>query len=958
VVDSLVFYWKGSLTPTVTETISPRPPARRTGRKRGRMRLVPGRGPILSFRWFPLTLIREKQRKAGPALPTGRTPPFAAPMTSDTHGGAGDGAIRDGRPGAGTEWARVKRVFLDALEQPEPERSAFLERVCGPDTALRAEVASLLASERAAGNFCEAPAAQLIDLDELDEPVPAAPRLPTGTVLGAYEITGFLSAGGMGQVYRARHSLLGRDAAIKTVSAGDSDPASRRRLLREARHAAELDHPNICPIYEVGVADELPYIVMALLPGRPLSELLRPELPPLGQALSIGTQVAAALEHAHGRGIVHRDLKSSNVVVDERGRAVVLDFGISRRLPREGTASSADLTATVTGMLAGTLSHMAPEVLFGGDADPRSDIWSLGVLLYELTTGTLPFHGRSPFETSSAILHQLPAPLPGSVPLALRLVIERCLAKDPARRYQTAGAVRTALEAIIQEDTWRLTARLLFTAHRRRLGITSAAAAVLLALSAAAPRVYHHVAATRAPALATLAVLPLAFEEADSTSAWHAAGLTYALIDQLGEAADVRLIARTSAARAAAGSAGPAEAARSLGADAVVTGRMRRDGDRVAVAVRLVAADGRVLWSDSFERSVAQVLVLQSDIVRSVAAGVRLALRPGSGARLAAVRAVNPEAYEAYVKGRFEWNQRTPASLERAAGHFRRAIDLDPTYAPAHAALADCYNQLGTVLVGAGSPREFRPLATAAAIRALQIDPHSAEAHATLAYARHYDWQWSEAERGFRRALELNPSYALARIWYANFLMSRGRMTEALDEVYRAQAIDPFSLVVNTNVGWVLIGAGRYEDAIIQLQQVLALDSTYVQARLRLVDALMDAGRHAEAREQVGRLVSITGDWPPALISLAHVHARTAAPDSARSILAALLERRAREHVSTAGIASIYSRLGDTDQAIDWYTRTLEERSNAAVYLAFSTSGSPLQRDPRFRALLVSAGLN
>jgi serine/threonine protein kinase len=360
-------------------------------------------------------------------------------------------------------------VFLDALEQPEAERSAFLERVCGPDTALLAEVASLLASERAAGSFFEVPAAQLIDPDEFGEAAPAAPRLPPGTVLGAYEITGFLSAGGMGQVYRARHSLLGREAAIKTVPANDSDPAARRRLLREARHAAELDHPNICPIYEVGVAQEAPYIVMALVSGRPLSELLRPDLPGLARTLSLGVQVAAALEHAHSRGIVHRDLKSSNVVVDERDRAVVLDFGISRRLPRAGADSAADLTATVTGMLAGTLSHMAPEVLFGGDADPRSDIWSLGVLLYELSSGALPFQGRNPFDTSSAILHQPPAPLPGSVPLALRLVIERCLAKDPARRFQTAGAVQTVLEAIGREGAWRMTGRLLFTAHRRRL---------------------------------------------------------------------------------------------------------------------------------------------------------------------------------------------------------------------------------------------------------------------------------------------------------------------------------------------------------------------------------------------------------------------------------------------------------------------------------------------------------
>jgi eukaryotic-like serine/threonine-protein kinase len=855
-------------------------------------------------------------------------------------------------------WGRVRDIFLAALDVPDADRPALVERACGGDEALRAEVASLLASERAAGSFCETPAAQLVGLSGLgddDAATADAPRLAPGTVLGSYEVIDFLSAGGMGEVYRARHLLLGREVAIKTVNPAGASAAARRRLLREARHVAGLDHPNVCAIHEVGLAGETPYIVMPLLEGRPLSDVIRAGLPPLADALAVGIQVAAALEHAHGRGIVHRDLKSSNVLLDQHGRAVVLDFGLSRRLPQAAAGSASDLTATMTGMLAGTLSHMAPEVLFGGEPDPRSDVWSLGVLLYELTTGTLPFRGRTAFETSSAILNSNPRPMPARVPLAVRLVVERCLAKDPVSRYQSAAAVRAALDTIRRNRAWPLIGRLLISARRRTLGRAAAAVLVLLAFAAAAPHVAQRLAR---PAVATLALLPLETDEGDDDSAVYAAGLTDALSAQLGGAIDVRLIAATSAALAAADAASPAAAGRALRADGVVVGRVRRTGGRVAVDARLIAvATGRVLWSDRFERSAGQVLALQADIVRGLADGVHLALRPGSSQRLATVRAVNAEAYEEYVKGRFEWNRRTPASLERAVHHFTRAVEYDPTWAPAYAALADCYNQLGTVMVGTGSPVEYRPRAAAAAIRALQIDPASAEAHAALAYARHYDRDWAAAEQGFRRALELNPSYALARIWYANFLMSRGRTDEALAHVLIARRLDPFSRVVATNVGWVLIQARRFDEAITELRQVLVLDSTYSQARMRLIDALLFAGRHGEAHEHAHRLLELTGDWPPAVIALANVHARAGPADSARLALAGLLERRRREHVSTAGIASVFNNLGEVDEALEWYARTIDERSNAAVYLGVMIEDTPLKRDPRFHALLAAAGL-
>ena len=765
-------------------------------------------------------------------------------------------------------WHRVKALFLEALEHPDPERTAFVQRSCGADTELRDEILSLLASEKAASGFGETPAAGLLGMGAPTDR--SGSRLQPGTRLGVYEVSGFLSAGGMGEVYRARHTVLGRTVAIKTLNPSLADPAARRRLIREARHAAVLSHANICTIYEVGETDGKPFIVMALVAGQSLNDVVHTRLPTLDQALDYGVQIADALDHAHRQGIVHRDLKSSNVVLDTSGRPIVLDFGLAKRLPEGDAAAPADSTVTGQGALAGTLSHMAPEVLLGGSADVRSDVWSLGVLLYELTTGTLPFTGRTPFETSSAILNDPLHPMPRAVPLAVRLVIERCLVKDPDSRYQRAADVRAALDAIRRRHAWPLVGRLLVRARRRTLYVSAAAAVLVVLAASVGPGAWRRLAGAPNARIATLAIMPLENATDDSAFNYYAAGLTEGLIAQLGEATGVRVISPTSAAHVAHTTDTLAQVAQRLGADAVVSGRLRRAGDRVAVDARLIErAGGRVLWSDTFERTADQTLALQADVVRALAAAVRLAVRPGAADRLAMVRAVSPQAYEAYLKGRYEWNRRTQASLQRALAHFKAAIALDPTYAPAYAALADCYNQFGTVLVGTGSPREYRPLAAAAAIRALQIDPYSAEAHAALGYAQHYDLRWADAERELRRAIELNPSYAMAHVWYANLLMSRRRMDEALAEVQLARALDPFSLIVNANVGWVLAYAGRPEEAIGHLRWTLGLDSTYVQARVRLVGALMAAGRYVEAHDEAERLVRLTHRAPAMVMALA-----------------------------------------------------------------------------------------
>ena len=856
------------------------------------------------------------------------------------------------------QWNRVKTLFLEALERPPSERSAFLTQVSGDDERIRQEVESLLASEEAAGNLCEIPAAALLR-DELLGEAEGARRLSPGTPLGVYEITEFIAAGGMGEVYRARHTVLGRQVAIKTiVRRSFPDASARRRLVREAAHASILKHPNICTVYEVGEAEDVPFIVMEYVSGQPLDEVIRCARPSTHDALAWGVQVANALEHAHQHGVIHRDLKSSNVVIDASGSAIVLDFGLARRLPDPSGIRSRDATVTGQDAFVGTLSHTAPEVLLGERADERSDVWALGVMLYELSTGALPFAGRTQFETSSAIIGEPCAPISSRVPLALRLVIERCLLKDPAERYQRARDVESALDAIRRRRAWPVIGRILISVHRRALYGVAASAIVLSALIAGGYRLRTRDHAVLESPVSTVTVLPLENATGDVNAAYYADGITDALITQLGAVSTIRVFSPASARVAGAtrtqrSSGGP------LGADVVVRGRLRQAKDSTAVDIQLVqSSNGSVLWSESFHGRARDVLALEADIVRRIGDVIELPLRRDARDRLSRARAVSPEVYETYLKGRYEWNKRTQKSLELAVRHFSDAVALDPTYAPAHAALADCFNLLGTVMVGAGGPQQLRPRAAAEAIQALQMDPYSAEAHAALGYAWHYDLRWEDAERELRRAIELNASYSMARVWYANLLSSRLRMREALAQMDTALQLDPFSLIVNTNQGWVLERADRLDAAIAQLERTLTLDSNYVQAHMRLAGMLSQAHRFREAFDHARRVLALTDSSSPAVELMATVDAHAGHSTEARLLLAQLVAKSRREYVPPVLIALIFDALDDQERTLDWLQKAFAEKSNAIAYLAVDYRNRPLRHNPRFLRLLARAGLS
>ena len=632
---------------------------------------------------------------------------------------------------------------------------------------MRNEVSSLLASDQEAGDFIEQPAAVLLANSAAGT---FRPRLTPGEWLGRYEILQFLGAGGIGEVYRARDTRLGRSVAIKLVKDRDDCDAGPR-LLAEARHASILNHPNICGVYEVDEARGLPFMVLELIEGPTLHTVLRERRPSIREVVQWAKDIAAALDHAHQRGIIHRDLKSANVAISADGTLKVLDFGLSR--PLQISAGTVHIPPTVLceTSVAGTLTHLAPEVLRGEAVDQRIDVWAFGVVLYEAASGVLPFKGDTALQTAEAILEAAPAPLPAHVPANLRRLIERCLVKDPALRIASAAELRGALNGLPSEESW--------LRIRRPLAILAALATIS---GAVAYSLWPGLTPNRpAP---VLAVLPLGSDSSAGT--FFADGITEGLIAELGRVEGIRVIAPGTSMRYRNGAGAIQDFARDAGANRLLQGTIERAGDDVTLSARLLdAASGRVIWSKTYRRGAREVQALQATVARAVADAVDVALTVDDDRHFGAVRAVDPDVYEAYLKGRYYWNQRTPASIQTAIEHFEAALALDPTYAPAYAALADCYNQVATVMIGGGPPREWRPKAAAAAIKALQIDGDLAEAHATLGYVQHYDWQWTQAERSLRRAIALNPSYALAHIWYANLLCSQHRFDEALQQVPR-----------------------------------------------------------------------------------------------------------------------------------------------------------------------------
>jgi serine/threonine-protein kinase len=841
-------------------------------------------------------------------------------------------------------WAAIKEVFAEAVAREPAGRIAFVAARCGTDLELRREVERLLASNADGNAFIdESPVNGLVA--EL-----ASRGRFSGLMRGRYRVGRRIATGGMGEVYEAADTISGRRVAIKVLT--DQGNRATERLKREAEHASALKHSTVCEVYEVAEDEAGAYIAMELVDGTNLVDALGGRGFDSSFALRLALQLAEAIAHAHERHIVHRDLKSANVMLLSTGQLKVLDFGLARRLPREVETAVSVASLTEAGVIAGTLSYLAPELLTGDRADSRSDVWAFGIILHELLTGRQPFAGRTPFELTSAILREPPLALPAHVARGLAIVGDNCLAKDPSRRYQNGSELLAALRAVQSGHRVRR-----HQPSRSWPTPTVVGVVIIVALLAGWGLLTRSKTSLSSARVVSLAVLPFLDTSTESEGGYFGDGVADALIDRLGTLDNTRVFSRESASRFRGGES-LASIKRELSADMIVRGTVQRDADRIRVTAELLdSSTSRPLWQEVYQRPRNEILALENEIVRAIGDRLGIAISPARLSSLRIARAVDPIVYEAYLKGRFQWNKRTTGSLDAAVNFFSSAIERDPTYAPAHAALADCYNQLGTVMVGSASPVDMRPRAKAEAIAALQIDESLADAHATLGYISHYDRDWSTAEREFRRALDLNPNLALAHIWYSNYLISRGRRDEAVAQVRRAEELDPFSMVIVTNVGWTFSNARRPREAIAAYRRALAIDPTYVQAKMRLGAELANIGQFDEAIREHQQVVEMTRRGPFGLASLAQTYAKAGRRAEADAIVRELLDVSHRQYVSPVNMYLIYFLLGDRKSGFAWLEQAFRERSNGIVYLTAEPALDVVRDDPLFRQYVAQAGL-
>jgi TolB-like protein len=776
-----------------------------------------------------------------------------------------------------------------------------------------------------------------------------------GERLSHYRILEKLGAGGMGEVYRAHDEQLDRDVAIKVLPPSSvEDVTARARLLREAKAAAALNHPAICTIHEVGEDQGRVYFAMELVEGRPLSELVHRGPLAIDDTLRYGAQIADALAHAHARHIVHRDLKCGNVVVTADGRAKVLDFGLAKRLEEPApvdatTVAGVGVPLTAAGMMTGTFAYMAPEQLRGATATMRSDLWSLGIVLFEMCSGRRPFTGHSLPELCANIIGQPPAPLPAVVPAAVRAVVERCLQKDPARRYQQASEVSAAFEAIRAGTDRPASAGVHAARPRWRVaGVGALAVAGLVAaLVVYGTRPASFGGGSR---IDSLAVLPLANLSGDPEQDYFADGLTEVLSTDLARLGGLRrVISRGSVIRYKDTTRPLGEIARELNVDALVTGSVLLSGERVSITAQLLdPATGDQLWTNRYERNLRDVLVLRNEIVAAIVGEIGLQLSAPQQAQLSAAPSVNAAAFEAYLRGRFEWLKQTREGFDTAEKYYQLAVDRDPSSSLGYAGLASVWFMRGDA--GIQPPGETFPKADAFMTRALQLGDDSAELHLAAGNHRLIEWDWDGAEQAYARALAVNPSFADAHFFNADLMATLKRPAEWQAGMDRARELDPLNEFHRTYYGWHLNYAHRYAEAIDVFQALLPTAPNKAASYLGLWGAYLRTGRYGEARAAARDYFVAAGDreFAELMGSGGDAAGYRAAMRGAGQVMA---ERSTTRHVPAIRIARMYAHAGDVDEAIRWLEVAYTNHESPLGRLGVFWDWDDLRGDPRFQDL-------
>ncbi len=779
-----------------------------------------------------------------------------------------------------------------------------------------------------------------------------------GKNLGRYRVLEKIGRGGMGEVFLAEDTSLHRRVALKFLPPEmQQDAEARRRFIREARSAAALDHPYICHINEVAESEGRDFIVMEYVDGQTLRAKIGKGPVSLVETLLIGIEVAEALETAHGKGIVHRDIKPENIMLTRTGHAKVMDFGLAKQMvsPEKEDLGGPTMTLlTSEGTTVGTLAYMSPEQLRGLPADARSDIWSLGVTLYEMASGVRPFQGQSGFETSSAILNRPPLPLPPEVPAELGAVIGRCLEKDHAKRYQKAQELRDALEAIRAGTASTWAAWRYRLARRRWLmpaGAVIVVIALLFGLNVGGLRTRLTSGAGAAAKPFKLAVLPFENLTGDPEQEYLSDGLTQDMISELGRLQPARMsvIGRASVMRYKKSETPLEQIGRELGVGYILGGSCRRETVRVRISVELIdVRDQTTLWTETYERDLSGILALQSEVARKVAGALAIKLLPAAEARLAKARTVDPEAYEAYLKGAKARDAMTKAGFDEAERYFNLAIEKDPDFSAPWANLASLWNSRLQLNM---APREEGLIkAKSAALKALALDDGEIEARRALAGILTWlDWDWPAAERAWNRLFEIDPDNAMGLPGYSHFLLVMGRLNEALAKSERALELDPYNIRTQSFRAQVLYHARRFDEAIAMTRKVLSVQPKNEIARSALMDSLFMKEMHDEfltmERERWGK-------DPDLANALEHGFTEAGFTEAEKRLADVLAARYGRPgSVTGYTLANYYARAGEKGRVIEWLEKAYLEHNNNLPYMR--TPVFDLVRDdPRFQDLV------